>query len=269
MKSKTYFIAWDGAIDNCLDISKQLEGSDIAHVFYNVSSVEDQNPDWVRRPDIRYNRHFFSAMQDFIDNGFDVFIFNTGDIAHPDYIGYTRYIETIFLENPELGAFASNNTNDVFSGDKSMLRESNKYENLYLSTNTNGSYLALNRDIVEYMLKFYRWCSETETLDFSETKTGWGLDMSYCSLILYMNRVIYRDAGVDMFHPKEQSYDSTDGNREYSEVIDAFKSFCASEGLNEYRLADIIESIVKKVRDPDVVVGMKQIYSNPEKVADA
>lgn len=269
MKSKTYIIAWDGAIDNCLDISRQLNNSDVNHVFYNVSSIEDQNSNWVRRPDIRYNRHFFSAMQDFIENGYDVFIFNTGDIAYPDYIGYTKYIETIFSENPKLGAFAPNNTNDVFSGDKSMLRHSNKYDNLYLSTNTNGSYLALNKDIVKHMFKFYEWCSETETLDFSTTKTGWGLDMSYCALVIYLNRVIYRDSGVEMFHPKDQSYNNSDGSIEYKQVIDAFKSFCAYVGFNEDRVINIIELTVKKVRDQLVEVNIKDVYANPEKVADA
>jgi len=44
MSSKTYIIAWDGAIDNCLDIYNQLKDSGLDYKFHNVSSkdVDDE-----------------------------------------------------------------------------------------------------------------------------------------------------------------------------------------------------------------------------------
>lgn len=269
MKSKTYIIAWDGAIKNCINVSQQLEDSDIEHVFYNVSSIEERNSNWVRRPDIRYNSHFFYAVKDFLASDFDVFIFNTGDIAHSDYVGYTKYIEKIFSENPNLGAFAPNNTNDNFVGEYSFIGKSKKYQNLYLSTNTNGAYLALNRDIVEYLSKFYDWCVDTGALDFTTMRTGWGLDMSYCSLIIYLNRVIYRDFGVNMYHPKEQSYSPDKGNQEYKDVIAAFRNFCTSIEIDQQRIHYIIDLTVRKVRNLNTVIGIRNMYSEPDKVIDA
>jgi hypothetical protein len=269
LKSKTYIIAWDEAIQNCINISKQLEGSDVEHVFYNVSSYEEQNSNWVRRPDIRYNSHFFTAIKDFMASDFDVFIFNTGDIAHSDYIGYTKYIEKIFEENPELGAFAPNNTNDNFVGEYSFIGKSKKYQNLYLSTNTNGAYLALNRDIVEYLSKFYDWCLETKEVDFTTMRSGWGLDMSYCALIIYLNRVIYRDSGINMYHPKDQSYGQDIALKEYIEVINAFRKFCDSINVDSNRIAFIIDLTVRKVRNLGTVLNIRNMYSEPEKVMQA
>ena len=268
-RSKTYIIAWDRAIDNCLDMSQQLENSDVQHVFYNVSSTEDVNSSWMRRPDIRYNSHFFYAIKDFIASNNDVFIFNTGDISHPDYIGYTKYIEKIFEENPNLGAFAPDNTNDVFIGAQSRIAKSQKYSNLYLSTNTNGAYLALHRDIAEYLSSFHDWCVENNALDFTQMRTGWGLDMSYCALIIALNRVIYRDSGVSMFHPKDQSYSMDAGNIEYRAVVVAFRNFCKSVGVDSSRIAFIQDLTVKLVRNAGIVLDIKTIYSEPEKVINA
>lgn len=269
MRSKTYIIAWDRAIDNCLDMSRQLENSDVQHVFYNVSSIDDVNENWQRRPDIRYNSHFFYAIKDFIASDNDVFIFNTGDISHYDYVGYTKYIEKIFEENPNLGAFAPDNTNDVFIGDQSMIGRSKKYNNLYLATNTNGAYLALNRDIAEVLDQFYDWCGSEKILNFSTMRTGWGLDMSYCALIIALNRVIYRDSGVSMFHPKDQSYSMEDGNFEYRSVVAAFKMFCRHIGVDPDRIAFIQDLTVRRVRNTATVLDIRTIYSEPEKVLQA
>jgi hypothetical protein len=265
-----YVIAWEGAIANCVNISEQLYGSDIDHVFYNVSNLEEQNSNWARRPDIRYNSHFFHAVKDFIASDNDIFIFNTGDISHSDYVGYTKYIEKIFEENPNLGAFAPNNTNDVFINAESMIGRSKKYSNLYLSTNTNGAYLALHRDIVNYLSSFYDWCVETVALDFTKMRTGWGLDMSYCALTIALNRVIYRDSGVSMFHPKDQSYSVDAGNTEFRDVIAAFKNFCPTIGIDPNRIAFIIDLTIRRVRNASgTPLSIESIYSEPKKVIEA
>ncbi len=269
MRSKTYIIAWDRAIDNCIDMSSQLKDSDVQHVFYNVSSIGEQTDNWVRRPDIRYNSHFFYAIKDFIASDNEIFIFNTGDISYPDYVGYTKYIEKLFEENPNLGAFAPDNTNDAFVGPYSMIARSKKYKTLYLSTNTNGAYLALHRDIVEYINKFYDWCVENNVLDFTTMRTGWGLDMTYCALIIYLNRVIYRDSGVMMFHPKEQSYTHEAGNHEYRSIISAFKTFCNHVGIDKDRIHYILDLTVKRARDLGTVLNPEIIYSDPKKVVEA
>lgn len=270
MKSKTYIIAWDGAIKNCINISKQLDGSDVDHVFFNVSSYEEQNSNWVRRPDIRYNSHFVYAVKDFMASDYDIFIFNTGDIAHSNYIGYTKYMETVFSETPELAAFAPNNTNDVFVGAYSTISKSKKYQNLYLSTNTNGAYLALSREIVSYLDRFFDWATENNKLQFHLMRTGWGFDISYCSLIIYLNKVIYRDSGVNMYHPKDQSYSQDAGNQEYRDVLAAFKEFCTTIDVDLERITKIIDLTIKKVRHmPTTILNIETMYSEPEKVMDA
>jgi hypothetical protein len=151
-----------------------------------------------------------------------------------------------------------------------MIARSKKYSNLYLSTNTNGAYLALHRDIAEYLNSFHDWCVENNVVDFTQMRTGWGLDMSYCALTIALNRVIYRDSGVSMFHPKDQSYSMNAGNTEYRSVVAAFKSFCPTIGIDPNRIAFIIDLAIRRVRNTSgTPLSIESIYSDPKKVSQA
>ncbi len=94
--------------------------------------------------------------------------------------------------------------------------------------------------------------------------------MSYCSLTIALNKVIYRDSGVSMFHPKDQSYSMDAGNTEYRNVIAAFKNFCPTIGIDPNRMSFIIDLTIRRVRNASgTPLSIESIYSEPEKVMSA
>lgn len=267
MKSKKYIVAWDGAIDNVLNISKQLSGTDIDHVFYNVSSIENQNDNWVKAEDVRYYGHFFNAVKDFINNtNYEIFIFNAGDVYSNRHAEYVKYIEQIFSENPELAAFAPETDHDTFNGVYSHIVNSSKYENLFIATNTNGMYVALSRQMVVYMYMFYLWSKDNKDIvDFSKMVSGWGLDMCYCALAMILNKVIYRDATAKMHHPTTQSYTQNQGGQEYLNTINAFKIFGERViNLSSLEVAKRVALTIEQVRNPIHAKNtLEMLYSDP------
>jgi hypothetical protein len=46
-----------------------------------------------------------------------------GTVSMDDYANYTKYIEQLFSENPNLVAFAPDSTNDDWSGLRSKIKD--------------------------------------------------------------------------------------------------------------------------------------------------
>lgn len=272
MNSKKYIVAWDGAIDNVLDISSQLAKSDIPHVFYNVSSIPNQNENWVTANDVRYYGHFFNALSDFMNNTkHDIFIFNAGDVQSDRHVEYVKYMEKVFEDTPNLVLFAPETSYDVFNGEASYLQKSTKYDNLYISTNTNGMYVAMTRKIASYMYLFYLWSKEnTELVDFSKMVSGWGLDMCYCALAMIMNKAIYRDSTANMIHPKTQSYSHQVGGVEYEKTITAFKVFCEKIlSIDSLLVAQRIHLTIRQVRESGSFKNkLEDLYQKPDAIKE-
>ena len=269
--SKTYVIAWDGAIDNCVDISRQLLEAEVSHVFYNVSSLENQSPHWQTTDDVRYYNHFFRAVDDFLSTDNDVFIFNSGDIEYGDYASLTAGIENLFDENDGLAIFAPNATNNIYSGWGSLIEDSAKYQRMYLSTNTDGLCPSMSREMANYMSKFYNWSVSTKYIDFSKMTSGWGLDHVYCSLAIYLNKIIYRDRSVIVHHPVGQSYVEEVAVREFYQTIRAFLRFAEEVlGFDPNRLRYIINQTLGKIKDNNrEPLGKETMYTDLEAVQDA
>lgn len=269
--SKTYIIAWDSAVDNCLDISEQLVQGKINHTFYNVSKQANQTPFWQSAPDVRYYGHFFTAVKDFLSTDYDVFIFNSGDVHYDDYAKYTRRIETMFDENKGLALFAPNATNDVYSGWGSLIEPSRRYPHLYLSTNTDGLWTSMSREMAEYMGKFYDWSISSSSIDFSTMTSGWGLDHAYCSLAIYLNKVIYRDNSVVVFHPLGKSYSQQVAVQEFYQTMRSFLEFAKdSLGFDSDRLKYIINQTLGKIKENNEGPLLKEtMYTDLEAVKDA
>lgn len=266
-------IAYDEAIENCLDISRQLAEGGIAHKIFNVSSIPNQNENWESTEDRRYYGHFFSAIQDFLTTDLEVFIFNAGDIQYDKYADYTSRIEALYQENPDLFVFAPDFTNSPYSGWGSYIAASVKYPEMYLSTNTDGLYVSMRRETAEYMNSFYEWCLDTGEVDFSTMRSGWGLDHSYCSLAIYLDKVIYRDSSVVMFHPlsTSSSYAYEVGVEEFYVTMRAFLKFAEQAlGLDAERLKEITNITLSKIKDTHLsALSVEAIYANPVKILNA
>jgi hypothetical protein len=247
--SKTYVICWDGSIDNCLDLDRQLSSSDLDHLFFNVSSTEVSKDSWVSAENVRYYGHVHNALKDFVSSDYDIFIFNAGDPTYSDWVGYTKRVETIMSMDENIYAIAPDTINDLFSGEGSFIEESKIFKNLNLSTHTNGIQYALSRDLALIVKDYLDWAVERQLLRFPEMVSGWGLDTAFCSMAIYLNKKIYRDKSITVFHPPGSTLNDDKSNKEMMAVLMSFKLFCSDRNLDIIKLQDLYDMIHKKVRE--------------------
>lgn len=270
IKSKTYIIAWDGAIDNCLDISKQLTYGKIPHKFFNVSSSPELDENWERKPDVRYYRHFFTALEEFLQTDAKVFIFSAGDGQYFDWANYTKFIEQIFEDNPNLLAFAPNATNDDWSGLRSKIRDSVKYTNFYLTTCTNGIYFAISREMCQVLYDFYKWaCIDNDILQIKKMSSGWGIDLIISIYAIYNNKYCYRDKSVKLNHPESSNYDKFAASQESGALINTFCYYLVTIfDYDKNKLTEIITKIGNLFLNPKSL-KLEDFYSNPSEIQNA
>lgn len=269
--SKTYTIAWDEVLENSFSISNQLSNAGLPHLIYNVSKTGNQTPSWKSAADVRYYGHFFNAIKDFLSTEHDIFIFHAGDIEYDRYASYTKRIEKLFADNSNLAVFSPNSTNDIYTGVGSLIEQSSKYPELYLSTNTDGTYTSMTREMANYMDSFYEWSLHTDVIDFSTMRSGWGLDHVYCSLAIYLNKIVYRDTSITVFHPVGKTYDQDAAIEEFYATMKAFMQF-ASEvlGADSERLRLIINKTLEKIKKfNEFPLGKETMYTDLEAVRDA
>jgi hypothetical protein len=265
MSSKTYLIAWDGAIDNCLNIQNQLHDSGLEYVFYNVSSVDVESPKWVRSEDLRYYGHFYNALKDFCNTTHGIFIFNAGDPVYDRYVELTTYLEDIFFKDDGVGLYAPGFDYDSFNGPASFLEHSKRYPELNLATHTNGIYLAMSRDLALFMKDFLDWGVSGGRFDLRGMKSGWGLDTCYNSLAVYWNKRIYRDAELTMHHPAGSSYDNTAAFAEMNLIRREFGNFCESRSINSNKIHAIGNMMHRKSHDREAYpLTIDELYLNLE-----
>jgi len=210
VKSKTYVVSWDRVYKNSLDIDSQLFRAGLDYLVYNDSSMPELNSNWVRAKKVFFLGHFYNSLKDFIETDYPVFIFNAGDAVYSDYIGLTKKAESILTSDPDCWAYApSTNGTDVWSWDGSSIVESKLYPGLHLSTHTNAIWVAISRDLVEIVFKFFEWMFENGHFDreFKHINTGWGVDSFFCALSICMDKKVYRDWNCAVGHSSDTSYD--------------------------------------------------------------
>jgi hypothetical protein len=227
-----------------------------------VSAKDIDSPNWVKAEDVRYYGHFHNGLKDFISGDYSVFIFNAGDPVYNDYPAYTKYIEKLFDEDNKIGLFAPSFDYDSFTGPGSFMVQSKKHKNLYLSSMTNGIYLAMDRDTAQFTLDFMDWLAEDKNLYFPFMKSGWGLDLVYNSHVIYENKKIYRDSAV-WHHPRGSSYSEEQAKEEIKLIVSLFLEYAQVTELDAEIYAKIIDLMVKKSRlQGQLELSPRAIYFN-------
>lgn len=261
MSSKTYIIAWDRALDNCLEIDRQLSGSGLEYKFLNVSSDRTERPNWELSDNVYYYGHFYNALRDFLVSGKRVFGFNAGDPEHPDHPSIIKKAERI-LEKP--GIYAPNMAGDLFSEDGVYLSESKVYPELYLASQTNGVCMFMHRDVASIMFDFMSWM-KVRGVVFSSMKSGWGLDTAYCLTAMYTNLPIYRDKEIYIDHPEGSSYNPNEAGKDMFHIETMFMQYASTRGWNIEALKSMKENIFLKSRQRKKYgLLLKTIYPNLE-----
>lgn len=259
MSSKTYIIAWDKALENCLDIDRQLSGSGLDYKFLNVSSDKTERPNWELSENVYYYGHFYNSLRDFLTSSRKVFGFNAGDPAHPDYPSIIRKAEQV-LQKP--GIYAPNMEGDLFSEDGVYLQQSKLYPELYLASQTNGMCVYMHWDVASVMFDFMSWM-KVKGVDFSTMKSGWGLDTAYCLIAMYTNLPIYRDNEIYVDHPVGSSYNTNEAGKEMFFVEKMFMGYAATRGWDVGILKSMKENIFLKSRQRKKYgLTLKGMYQN-------
>jgi hypothetical protein len=263
MSSKTYVICWDGSIENCLDIEKQMSISGLDYLIYNVSSKQVDSKNWLKAENVRYYGHFYNALKDFCSTNYSVFIFNAGDPSYDKLPFYTSKIEKIISNDKEIYALAPNIENDGFAGSASFIEDSSIYKNFNLATQTNGIYFAFSRELTIFMKNYLDWATSEEKVKFPDMHSGWGIDIVSCALSIYRNKMVYRDNSITMFHPNTTSTDQSQALGEMYTILDTFKEFCSLNNIDPIKIQAIYDVILKKFFSRlSYTPSIKEVYPN-------
>jgi len=129
----------------------------------------------------------------------------------------------------------------------------------------------MTREMASYMQAFYNWSVETGTIDFSTMRSGWGLDHIYCSLAIYLNKVVYRDRSITIYHPVGKTYDMDVAIQEFYKTMKAFLQFAEDVlGADKERLRHITNATLGKIKRFDEnPLGKEAMYTDLQAVQDA
>lgn len=262
MNSKTYVVAWDEVKQNVLDICDQLSTESLDFLVFDLCTEPISIEHSVVASKVRYYGHFYNALLDFCYTDADVFIFNAGDPRYQDFAGFTKKVETIFNES-DVWIVAPNFTNDYFNRDGCKIVESRATKDLYLSTQSNGIWVAIKRDLALNLLDFMNWAVESNKLDFTKMTSGWGIDYVYCCWAIYEGKKIYRDWSVTMEHPTHSSY--VGGEKDMEMFIDFFYQYSVKHGISLNKIESILATIKSKAASRKLLdLKISDVYINKE-----
>lgn len=266
MSSKTYIIVWDEAKQNVLDICNQLASANLEFLVFDVCSEPIDIQQAIVAPKVRYYGHFYNALLDFCYTDKDIFIFNAGDPRYEYFADFTKKVENIFNES-DVSIVAPNFTHDHFNQEMSKIVESKTTKNLYLSTQTNGVWVAIHRDLALKLLDFMHWAVSSDRLDFAKMVSGWGLDYVYCCWAIYDGKKIYRDWSTTMIHPVGSSYKG--GEEDMNMFLSFFYEYALENSLALDKIQSIITTIKSKAAFGKLLdLKISDVYINKELVWD-
>jgi hypothetical protein len=158
---------------------------------------------------------------------------------------------------------------DGSDGMVTLIEMSKKHKNLGLSTQINGIYVALSRELALFILEYYRWILKKGYMNFANTITGHCLDTVYAAWTLYNNKKIYRQWDFWMTTVPGTSYNTSYGGRECGEIKSWFKEYINHVGMNQYTVQTIYEAIIEKdTKFLGSTFPIGRAYPNLNKIGD-
>ena len=251
MKSKTYVVAWDEVMENCLDIDRQLKGAGLEYVIFDVSNVPVERENWVVAEKVRYYGHFYNGLKDFVESDADIFIFNAGDVYADCQAELTRSVEKAMAADSEIWIMAPNITNERGPGLDPIFytsfAKSKKYPDYILSAHICGIWLALSRDLATKIYEYYKWALSTNKMNFDRMISGHGIDSICAAWALYSSKKIYRDISFKVATGDVTSYDTSGTRFDYIEVADGFAEFVGSTSGSKSTVKAILASLERRI----------------------
>jgi hypothetical protein len=267
--SKTYIVTWDQLLYNAIDIDSQLKKAKIDYLVYDVTTAPEERENWIIAEKVRYYGHFYNSLEDFAKTNHDIFIFNAGDAICEKHVDFVRIVEETMSLDDDIWIMAPRMSRDGSDGMVTLIEMSKKYKNLGLSTQINGIYVALSRELALFILGYYRWILKEGYMNFANSITGHCLDTVYAAWTLYNNKKIYRQWDFWMTTVPGTSYNTSYGGRECLEIKTWFKEYIKHLGMNEHTVQNIYQAIIEKdTKFLNTTFPVGKAYPNLNKISD-
>jgi hypothetical protein len=267
--SITYVACWDEVFDNTIHIENELIKATCDYLIINKSSFRSDSPQWKQANDTRYYGHFFDALKHFVEESKNsIFIFNAGDSRWPDISGYTKRIEDLLESDKSIGVLSPDQTNDPFTGSGSHIQDSKKHPGLYLCTLTNGIFVSMQREIAELTYDYMKW-AQGNGVDFYKMTSGWGLDYIYSAASYMLDKKVYKDSTVKMFHPDGSGYNYDVAAKESNIVMESFIQYWANHRSSSHKVRSLFSVFMRKVHEKEnYAILLKEVYLNGRQPAE-
>ena len=249
-----YVVCWDAVHFNVVEIEENFKAAGQELTIINSGDLKKDH--WMNVGDIRYYRQLRLALESF-DKSYDYMAFICGDVSS-DKWNFVLKRATEVLNNYNVGIYAPHLTNEPWSKDSCYLET--VAEDLFLSCQTDGIMVFIKNDIVSLLIDYFNFL-ETKT-SIPELKSGWGMDVIWCTLSMYLNKPILRDNKFIVNHPAGSSYDHGRASEELKIILDAFNEFASDIDFDLNKIQGIESSIYKRMsRDPEFM-NKDKFYTN-------
>jgi len=233
VNSQVFLVSWDAVRSNVEHIEHQLPDC----IVLNSGGRVDK-PGWVNIGDVRFYNQFHEALKRF-DVQNDYLLFVLGDAYFYDWKYFKNRCDFIF-RNINVGAYAPHYDNSPWGIQQTKLQPLDVDGNLLISTQTDGIVIALHRDVVVEMVKFFDYLQEEGLVP--HMRGGWGLDYVWCTTAIQQRKLIIRDNSLTMAHPAGSSYSHGDAGVDMKKLLDAFITYSGKESTGQ-----IIQNIQERM----------------------
>jgi hypothetical protein len=256
MNTMSYVVCWDSVYDNCLRIEENLKSNDLDYKVINSSSYPSLNDKWMDIGNVWYYRQFHEALKDFSTTDKDLFCFIVADLVGD----FSKVIKTAQeeLENKKIGVYAPYFTHEAWGEVCTRIEELNN--NLIISTQTDGIFTILNKELASIMLDFFDYLSKE--VDLSEMKSGWGVDYAYSVMAICKDYYICRDKRFIITHPVGSSYDHGLATSEMNTFLSAFSNYCENNFIPKAKAEKVFRLINHRRDGGDV--SLSELYPSLE-----
>lgn len=256
MSIRCYVVCWDSVLNNCIDIENNLESSNINYFILNSSSQAGLNKNWLDIGNIWYYNQFHYALKDFCQSNDSLFCFIAGDLEHEDFSYIVNKSEKIMSENKSIGIYAPYFTHEAWPLEVTALGNFN--DELIISTQTDGIFTVINRDIAEIMLEVFNNISHI--INDNEMSSGWGVDYIYNITSTHLGYLICRDKSITVTHPHGSSYNHDKASKEMQIFLDSAIETLVNMGISK----EFIYEKFKLINDraSGINVPIENFYQN-------
>ena len=244
LTSKSYTVAWDERLYVTEDFVRQMRGLD--YLVWDRCTEEHRIVKWKRAEDVRYFGHVYNSLVDFSNTEHGVFIFSAGDILCDDFPAFVAKVEDYMSRDEDIWLMSPHLPTDEGSGMVTAIDQSKMYPDFLLTTNINGLYWAMRRELALMLLEYYEWMLEEGFMNFSKMISGHCLDWVYSAMVLINNKKIYRDMSTEMFEVDGTSYDTKTALWECNTVRDRYIDWEYRRGTSENAVRTVYGTMSSK-----------------------